>query len=121
VKRNLMVACAAAAVLAACGPKELSYKRDVQPILAANCYECHSAGKPGTAATGFDMTTYEGLMKGGKFGPFVRPGDPLSSTLNMVVEGRTDPSIRMPHNGKKLADRDIETLRTWVAQGAKNN
>jgi hypothetical protein len=60
-------------------------------------------------------------MKGGKFGPFVIPGDPLTSTLNMLVEGRADPSIRMPHGRGTLTDREIETLRDWVQQGAKNN
>jgi hypothetical protein len=39
----------------------------------------------------------------------------------MLVEGRADPSIRMPHGGDKLNDREIEILRVWVQEGAKNN
>jgi len=67
------------------------------------------------------MSSYETLMKGGKFGKLVIPGDPLTSTLNMLVEGRADPSIRMPHGRGKLPDREIEILRVWVKEGAKNN
>lgn len=111
----------AAASLAGCGPRNVSYSKDVRPILAANCLECHAPGKPGTLASGLDMSSYESLMKGTKFGPVVKPGDPLTSALNMLVEGRVDPKIRMPHGKAKLADKDLEVLKTWVAEGAKNN
>lgn len=109
------------AVLAACAPKDVSYRADVQPILKQYCLECHVPGGSGHAASGFDMSSYDSLMKGGKFGPFIIPGDPLSSTLNMLVEGRADPSIRMPHGREKLAESETKVLRAWVEQGAKDN
>lgn len=115
------VMAAAAAFLAACSPKNVSYGRDVRPILDRNCSECHAPGKPGFQATGFDTTTYEGLMKGGKFGALIKPGDAFTSAFNMLVEGRAHPSIRMPHGREKLPDRDIEILKIWVNEGAKNN
>ena len=116
-------AIAAAAVLAAagCSPSDVSYSKDVQPMLAKNCSECHSPGKEGFVASGLDTTSYEALMRGGKFGPLVKPGDALSSTLNMLVEGRAHASLRMPHGREKLPDKDIEILKTWVNEGAKNN
>ena len=83
--------------------------------------ECHVPGGPGYNASGFDMSSYEALMRGGKYGPFVVPGDPLTSTLNMLVEGRADPSIHMPHGRDKLSDREIEILKVWVQEGARNN
>ena len=78
-------------------------------------------GKEGFVASGLDTTSYQALMKGGKFGPLVKPGDALTSTLNMLVEGRAHASIRMPHGREKLPDKDIETLKAWVNEGAKNN
>jgi hypothetical protein len=51
----------------------------------------------------------------------VIPGDPFTSTLNMLVEGRADPSIHMPHGREKLDEREIEILRVWVQGGAKND
>ena len=107
--------------LTACAPRNVSFSADVQPILKKYCAECHVPGGAGYAASGFDMSSYETFMKGGKFGPFVIPGDPLTSTLNMLVEGRADQSIRMPHGREKLGDREIDTLRVWVQEGAKNN
>jgi hypothetical protein len=67
------------------------------------------------------MSSYESMMKGGKFGTFVVPGDPLTSTLNMLVEGRAHASIHMPRGREKLSDREIEILKAWVKEGAKNN
>ena len=107
--------------LGACSPKNVSFKWDVQPILKARCLECHAPGGAGHAKSGFDMTSYETLMKGGKFGKLVTPGDPLTSALNMLVEGRANPTIRMPHGREKLSDKEIAILHVWVKEGAKNN
>ena len=109
------------AILIACSPKNVSYSKAVQPILSKNCSECHAPGKPGLDASGLDTTSYASLMKGGKFGALVKPGDAFTSALNMLVEGRAHPSIRMPHGKEKLPAADIETLKSWVNQGAKND
>jgi hypothetical protein len=108
-------------MLIACSPKNVSYSKAVQPILSKNCSECHAPGKPGLDASGLDTTGYASLMKGGKFGALVKPGDAFTSALNMLVEGRAHPSIRMPHGTEKLPAADIETLKSWVNQGAKND
>ena len=110
-----------AAMLMACSAKSVSFSKDVQPILSKHCSECHAAGKPGFEASGLDTTSYASLMKGGKFGPLVKPADAFTSALNMLVEGRAHPSIRMPHGKEKLPAADIETLKNWVNQGAKND
>jgi len=121
LKRTL--AAAALLAVAACAPTPagVSYNKDVQPILAKNCSECHAAGQKGFVASGLDTTSYQNLMKGGKFGPLVKPGDALTSALNMLVEGRVHASIQMPHGREKLPAKDIETLKVWVNEGAKNN
>jgi uncharacterized membrane protein len=113
---------AAGAVLAiGCAPKNVSFAKEVQPVLAKNCSECHAPGQQGLEASGLDTTTYAALMKGGKFGALVKPGDAFTSALNMLVEGRVDKSIRMPHGRKKLSDDEIAILKAWVNEGAKNN
>jgi len=102
--------------------EEVSYQKDVAPILAAKCATCHVPGQPGHAASGFDLGSYDSLMKGTKFGQVVIPGDPLTSALVMLIEGRADPSLKMPHgDAKPLTQEEIKTIRRWVKQGAKNN
>lgn len=108
-------------LLAACGQKEVSFKNDVQPIVAKYCLECHAAGGQGTEKSGLLMSSYDSLMKGTKFGPIIKPGDGLTSALIMLVEGRADPSIKMPHGKEALPKENIEVLKKWVEQGAKNN
>ena len=100
----------------------VSYSRDVQPILQANCLSCHQSGGAGYEASGFSMETYDDLMKGTRNGPMILAGDSEGSNLVVLMEGRADPSISMPH-GKKdpVAKKDIETIRRWIDQGAKKN
>ena len=112
---------AATVLLAACGQKEISYRADVQPILKQYCLECHVEGGEGYAKSGLLMTSHESLMKGTKFGSIVKPGDGLGSVLIMLVEGRADPSIKMPHGKEAMPKDKIEVLKQWVVQGAKNN
>jgi hypothetical protein len=119
--RGAMTAVVVVCAVAGCSPRDASYQADVRPILEANCLECHRPGGAGYAASGFDMSSYEALMKGGKFGPFVIPGDVFSSNLIVLVEGRADPSIAMPHGRAKLDPADIEILKVWIQEGAKNN
>lgn len=107
---------------AAATPEEVvSYKLDVEPILQSRCVACHKPGGDGYVASGLNMTSYEGLMKGTKFGPVVNPGDPLTSNLLVLVEGRSHAKVRMPHGQRPLLKQQIEILRLWVKQGAQDN
>jgi hypothetical protein len=109
--------------LAGCmGEGAVSYSIDVKPILAANCLSCHQQGGAGYEASGFSMATYDELMKGTKFGPMVVPGDSEGSNLIVLMEGRADPSISMPHGASKpVSKAEIATIRRWIDQGANNN
>ncbi len=101
---------------------EVSYAADIQPILRRHCMECHIAGGPGYEASGLGMASYEELMNGTRYGAVVLPGDNLGSVLVMLIEGRADPSINMPHGDRApLMQAEIEMIRRWVDQGAPNN
>lgn len=101
----------------------VSYRKDVYPILEKNCLECHSSPSgEGYRAVGLEMTSYESLMRGTVYGPVIKPGDSQCSILLMLVEGRADKTLRMPHDADEpLAPEEIAALRNWVSQGAKNN
>ena len=104
------------------GEGAVSYSRDVEPILAANCRSCHQPGGLGTEASGFSMATYDDLTKGTSGGPMVIAGDSQGSNLIVLMEGRADPSIAMPHGGAEpVSAADIDTIRRWIDQGAKKN
>ena len=111
-------------VLAACASQpKMSFQRDVYPILQENCLACHTPPEgQGYLVTSLNMQSYETLMQGTRYGPVILPGDSRHSILNMLVEGRVDDSMRMPHGRPEpLSGNDIEVLRLWVEQGARNN
>jgi len=124
-QRWAMLAVAAVGLLAASACERtptVSFQKDVVPILDQHCKSCHLPGQPGYVVSGFEVGSYESLMKGTKFGPVVLPGDPLTSVLVMLIEGRVDPSLRMPHGDATTPTKEqILTIRRWVEQGAKNN
>ena len=108
--------------MAACDNEPaVCFSQDVKPVLDQHCAECHLADGAGTLASGLDMTSYDSLMKGTRFGPMIIAGDVEGSNLLVLIEGRADPSISMPHGRKSIPKEDIETIRSWIFQGAGNN
>ncbi|HYW04439.1 MAG TPA: c-type cytochrome domain-containing protein [Gammaproteobacteria bacterium] len=101
--------------------RQVSFQHDVQPILQKNCVSCHQPGGIGYERSGVDLRSYQGVMKGTKYGAVVEPRHAYTSNLMVLVEGRADPSIRMPYHKQALVQADIDTLREWINQGAKDN
>jgi len=102
--------------------KQVSFAQDVQPIINQLCIECHAVGGKGFEASGFNMESYEGVMKGTRNGPMVIAGDSAGSNMLVLMQGRADPSISMPHGKMKGATgKQLETIELWISQGAKNN
>lgn len=108
--------------LSAHAEKLVSFRADIRPILDDYCLSCHVPGGKGFEKSKLDLSSYQSLMKGTQFGPVIKPGDSQNSTLNMLVEGRADPSISMPYGIKgSLSPDKIKLLKRWVDQGAKDN
>jgi len=125
-KSLILFTLAATALLSGCDntppAKTISFSQDIKPILEAHCLECHNEGGAGAVASGLKMTSYASLMEGTKFGPVIKPGNSLSSTLVILVEGRANSAINMPHGDRPpLSKAQIQTLRQWIDQGAPNN
>jgi len=125
---GVAIACLATSALVLLPPAELAcaadtttFAEDVLPIFKGRCVGCHAPGLEGFEKSGLDLTTYEGVMKGTKFGPMVVPKDPNSSNLVWLLDWRGSPATRMPHGKKKLSTCDRNAIRSWIREGAKNN
>jgi hypothetical protein len=120
---KLFTLCVFPLAIAACGGETaVSFSQDIKPILDQNCMQCHNVGGEGEVASGFSMATYEDLLKGARFGPMIIAGDAEGSNMLVLMEGRADPSISMPHGqNKPVSKQNLETIRLWIEQGAKNN
>jgi WD40 repeat protein len=96
----------AAAVVSAADP---SYFRDVRPLLQRHCQGCH---QPNLKSSGLDLTSFETLTAGGKRGP----APPL---IVKYLTGETKP--QMPLGQPALSPEEIESVRGWIALGAKDD
>jgi mono/diheme cytochrome c family protein len=99
----------------------VSFQEDVFPILKGRCIECHRPAGLGYEKSGLDLTTYEGLMKGTKYGSMVVPGNPDISNLMLLLDWKASPELNMPHGKKQLSICDRDAIREWIRQGAKDN
>ena len=89
------------------------FETRVRPVLANNCYGCHT----NTAMGDLRLDSAEALRKGGKRGSSVVAGDPANSLLIQAVQ-HTIADLKMPM-GAKLKDQQIADLSEWVKAGAK--
>ena len=88
------------------------FERKIRPILAKNCYQCHTDSKLG----GLRLDSRAAMLAGGKRGPAITPGKPADSLLIKAVSHEMA-GLKMPM-GSKLSDADIHELTQWVADGA---
>jgi mono/diheme cytochrome c family protein len=87
------------------------FTQKVRPVLAQNCYKCHTS----EGAGGLHLDSHAGVLKGGESGPAVVPGDPEKSLLIEAIRQTGD--LKMPPKGDKLPDGDIANIVEWVRRG----
>jgi mono/diheme cytochrome c family protein len=87
------------------------FESKVRPVLAANCYDCHADER----MAGLRVDSREALLKGGRSGPAIVPGDPEKSLLVEAI--RQNGKLKMPKGGQLKPD-EIAALTEWVRAGA---
>ena len=93
-------------------PGEFFEKR-IRPVLATHCISCHG---PERQESRLRLDTRSSLLKGGRSGPVVMPGQPQNSRLYQAVTYR-DPHLKMPPPGP-LPASVIEDIGVWIEAGA---
>jgi mono/diheme cytochrome c family protein len=91
------------------------FRRSVQPTLQAKCLGCHGDGEELEGA--LDLRSREAMLRGGKSGPTLVPGDPLASLIYQSVR-RTDERMMPPKDRERLSPEEIGALRAWIEAGA---
>jgi cytochrome c len=93
------------------------YEFRVRPIFAQNCARCHGGFNH---KGGLNMDTRAAMLRGGKFGPAIVPGDPEHSLLVRLMrhEGAQSNPGPMPPNKARLSDADLATVEQWIKAGA---
>ena len=93
---------------------KVSFKEDIQPILADRCAVpgCHVAGH----FTGLDLSKYDPFKKGGNGGAAFVAGDGEGSLVVKRIDGGG-----MPPGGPPLDGDQIQLFIDWIDEGAENN
>ena len=113
VKLAFLQPFAASLALAAPSAADLEFfEKQVRPVLAENCYACHSS-KVLSVFANLRLDSREGVLKGGDRGPVVTPGDPAASKLVRMLHGE---GMQMPPTGKLAAEK-IAAIARWIEIG----
>src|SRR5688500_7825512 len=91
------------------------FETRIRPVLAEQCYSCHSASAKKLKAN-LLLDSPAGLLKGGELGPAVVPGDPDKSRLIDAIRYQ-NPDLQMPPK-RKLTDQQVADLMARVKDGA---
>jgi Planctomycete cytochrome C len=70
----------------------VTYAADIRPLFEASCVRCHGQERP---KGGLNLTTLGSVLRGGKDGKVVVPGDGKQSVLTIAV-ARVDDDLAMP-------------------------
>jgi WD40 repeat protein len=108
-----------AAALAEEPAAKISFDKQIRPIFQASCQGCHQPAKAGGA---YVMTTFDRLTKGGESGDAaIAPGKPDESEILKQITPGADGKAAMPKDKPALAKADIDLVRQWIEQGAKDD
>jgi hypothetical protein len=99
-------------------PAEISFNRDVRPILSDHCFQCHGPDA-GQRVSSLRLDTEEGLHGVPGEASVLVLGEVEASELWQRITS-DDPDYRMPpeEGGRPLSAVQRETLRRWIEQGA---
>ncbi len=90
------------------------FEDKIRPILSVHCYECHGA-RAGEGKAKLRVDSLDTILRGGRSGPALIRGEPDLSLLILAVRHEGD--VSMPPK-KKLPQREIDALASWVKMGA---
>ena len=96
-----------------CNPDTVYYMRDIQPIFNTYCVstDCHGGTNP---KEGLNLSTYSTAANNDK----VKPYNASNSKLYRSVTGSAD--IMPPPPKSKLSQNEIDLIKKWINQGAKD-
>jgi mono/diheme cytochrome c family protein len=97
----------------------VDFQRQVRPILAANCFQCHGPDARARMVK-LRLDVQEGAFAERASGRTIVPGDPTGSLLYQRIASEAD-ARRMPpaRLGKTpLSPEQVDVLRRWIEEGA---
>jgi hypothetical protein len=104
----------------------IDFKQHVLPIMEERCFSCHNApydknGRTIHPKAGLRLDTYEWVMKGNLDNTVVEAGNVVDSYLHEVVTLDEEDDMFMPPKGGPLSAEQIDVIKRWIEEGAKES
>lgn len=102
-------------IVSTCNPDTVYFNNDILPLVVSTCATsgCHDKD---SHRNGVILTDYTSILRTGG----IKPGDPNDSEFMETLTDSGDDLMPPPPNDAWSSEQ-IEKMRTWIAQGAKNN
>jgi hypothetical protein len=95
---------------------KISFNSDIEPMLAAKCYQCHG---PNTQKSGLNLHDQQSALHGGgSMKPAIVPGKSSESYLIQRITNENKTERMPPANREPVTPEEIRLLRMWIDQGA---
>ena len=105
-----------AASLNAADDLPVDFVRQVKPIFADRCIECHNSE---TINGELNLGNHDLAMKPRKNGPVIVPKEADKSMLYIVLTLPPGEQKAMPATAHRIPKTDIQIIRRWIAEGAR--
>ena len=96
---------------------EISFNRDIRPILSDNCFNCHGPDEHSRKAD-LRLDTREGAT-GGEYPAIVAGDSDASELIARLLTEEADDIMPPPESHKKLTPDQVTLLTRWVNEGAE--
>jgi hypothetical protein len=93
----------------------VDFSKQVLPVLQRACFECHG---PEVQKAGLRLDSKAHAFTTGEHAPVITPGQPDTSELLRRISLPRSDKEAMPRRGAPLSAAEIDSLRTWITEGA---
>lgn len=106
----------ATTILHAADEQPVDFVKQIKPILADRCVECHNSE---TLLGELNLQSRELAFRKRKAGPAIVPGSPEKSMLYLALTLPAKDKKAMPATGHRIPKDEVATIRQWIVEGAK--
>ena len=94
----------------------VDFVKQIKPILADRCVECHNSG---TIFGELNLQSRELAFRKRKLAPAIVPGEPEKSMLYLALTLPPKDKKAMPATGHRIPKDEVSIIRQWIKEGAK--
>jgi len=112
---SAVVAALTLSTLHAAGDPPVDFVRQIKPLLADRCVECHNSE---SLLGELNLQTRELAFSKRKVGPVIVPKNAEKSMLYLVLTLPPKDKKAMPATGHRIPKDEVNLIRQWITEGA---